>query len=161
MADVVDPLVRSRMMAGIRAKNTKPEIFVRSGLHKRGFRYRLHVRDLPGRPDIVLPKWKAVIFVHGCFWHAHNCELFKLPSTRRSWWRDKLERNRFIDARSTSILVNSGWRVLTVYECAIKGRGRQHPEDLFDKIEAWLKSNKQTLGIRSKLSAQISRHKSQ
>src|SRR5579871_1971205 len=100
MADIVSRRVRSEMMAGIRSKNTKPELLVRSALHKLGFRFRLHVRDLPGRPDMVVPKWHAVIFVHGCFWHAHNCQLFRLPSTRRQWWKKKLDNNKLVDRRA-------------------------------------------------------------
>src|SRR5262245_6595907 len=93
MADVVSPEVRSRMMSGIRGKNTKPEMVLRRGLHAEGFRFRLHGPALPGRPDLVFPKWSAVIFVHGCFWHRHNCRLFKWPSTKSRFWRAKLTGN--------------------------------------------------------------------
>ena len=93
MADVVDRKTRSRMMSGIRGKNTRPELLIRKGLHARGFRFRLHDKRLPGKPDLVLPKYSAVIFVHGCFWHGHDCHLFKWPQSRREFWRKKITRN--------------------------------------------------------------------
>ncbi len=98
MPDIVAPAVRSRMMAGIRGRNTKPEIFIRKALHARGFRYRLHPRAVPGVPDFTLPRWRAAVFVHGCFWHGHDCPLFRLPGTRPDFWLAKIERNRARDA---------------------------------------------------------------
>ena len=92
-ADIVTPAVRSRMMAGIRGKDTRPELVLRTALHRRGFRYRLHRRDLPGTPDLVFPGRKAVIFVHGCFWHGHDCHLFHWPQTRADFWRGKIGGN--------------------------------------------------------------------
>lgn len=148
MTDVVSSKVRSRMMAGIRGKNTKPETYIRSELHKLGFRFRIHARTLPGRPDIVLPKWNAVIFVHGCFWHGHNCHLFRLPSTRRTWWREKLNRNRLVDERSYLALRARGWRVLSVYECALKGRERLPPERLLHSISRWIRGTTVSKEIR-------------
>lgn len=101
MVDIVDVSTRSRMMAGIKNRNTKPEILIRKLLHKKGFRFRLHVKDLPGKPDIVLPKYKALIFVNGCFWHGHiNCHLFKLPATRTEFWQAKITRNQANDCKS-------------------------------------------------------------
>ena len=97
MVDVVDTATRSRMMAGIRGTNTKPELLLRKGLHAQGFRFRLHSTGLPGKPDIVLPRHHAVVFAHGCFWHGHNCHLFKWPSTRPEFWQAKIERNREVD----------------------------------------------------------------
>lgn len=120
MADVVPPEVRSRMMSGIRGKNTQPEWMVRRALHARGYRYRLHVRDLPGRPDIVLPKHRAVVFVHGCFWHGHDCPLFRWPKTRPEFWHGKINRNRANDDKHRSALLNAGWRVAVVWECALR-----------------------------------------
>lgn len=117
MVDVVDPATRSRMMAGIRGKDTKPEMLVRRALHKAGFRYRLHVKDLPGRPDIVLPKYRTVIFVHGCFWHGHDCKHFKWPKTRAEFWRKKIEGNVTRDRIAVSELERRGWRVITIWEC--------------------------------------------
>lgn len=114
-------------MAGIRGKDTKPERIVRSILHRAGFRFRLHVADLPGKPDIVLPKWRTVVFVHGCFWHGHDCPLFKMPRTRRGFWSRKIARNAANDQRACALLSSAGWKVVVVWECALKGRHRLHP----------------------------------
>lgn len=111
------------MMRGIRSSNTQPELQVRKALHARGFRYRLNSKELPGRPDIVLPKWKAVIFVHGCFWHAHQgCRYFRIPATRTEFWEQKLTANVARDARQIEQLRAAGWRVLVVWECALKNK---------------------------------------
>lgn len=108
MVDIVDVSTRSRMMAGIKNRNTKPEILIRKLLYKKGYRFRLHVKDLPGKPDIVLPKYKAVIFVNGCFWHGHkNCSLFKLPATRTEFWQEKITRNQANDRADSSGKCNS------------------------------------------------------
>src|SRR4051812_15356860 len=107
------------MMSGIRGKNTKPEKVLRQLLHARGFRFRLHAR-LPGHPDIVLPKWNAVIFVHGCFWHRHECAIFKWPSTRPEFWRAKINGNAERDKRNEISLVEDGWRVGMVWECSLR-----------------------------------------
>lgn len=124
MADTVSPEVRSRMMAAVRGKDTGPEMAVRRGLHALGFRYSLHVRRLPGRPDIVLAKHRAVIFVEGCFWHGHaGCSLARIPATRTDYWRDKIARNRERDARSRKALDDLGWRHLTIWECSLRGKG--------------------------------------
>ena len=111
MVDFVDKATRSRMMSGIRGKNTRPEILIRHGLHRLGFRYRIHGSKLPGSPDIVLPKYNAVILVHGCFWHGHDCRYFKLPSTRTDFWQGKIDSNRARDGRNTDSLLTAGWRV--------------------------------------------------
>ncbi len=147
MADVVDPATRSRMMSGIRGKNTKPELLIRKALHARGFRYRLHC-DLPGKPDICLPKHRAVIFVHGCFWHGHGCHLFKWPSTRPEFWRAKIERNCEVDRAAEERLAAAGWRVATIWECAIKGAHRQPTETVTHSIAEWLQSREASLTIR-------------
>lgn len=146
MADVVDPATRSRMMSGIRGKNTKPELLIRKALHARGFRYRLHC-DLPGKPDICLPRHRAVIFVHGCFWHGHDCHLFKWPSTRPEFWRAKIERNRAVDAAAEAVLLAAGWRVAVVWECALKGRNRKPLEDVISACAGWLTSDRPRLEI--------------
>lgn len=137
MADVVDSATRSRMMSGIRGRNTKPEILIRSLLHRHGFRFRLHARDLPGKPDIVLPRYHAVIFVHGCFWHGHNCPLFKWPGTRPDFWRDKIGRNRANDHKASEALLASGWRVGIVWECATRG-ARKNIEGVAQSLAGWL-----------------------
>ncbi|OYY43025.1 MAG: very short patch repair endonuclease [Rhodospirillales bacterium 24-66-33] len=148
MTDVVSAKVRSQMMAGIRGKNTKPELTIRSILHRLGYRFRLHVRDLPGRPDIVLPKWNAVILVHGCFWHGHDCHLFKMPSTRTQFWTEKIRRNREVDARALSALRADGWRVAQIWECALKGRTRIPIEKIATRCTTWLRGNQSTLNLR-------------
>lgn len=135
------------MMSGIRGKNTKPELMIRKALHARGFRYRLHC-DLPGKPDICLPKHRAVIFVHGCFWHGHGCHLFKWPKTREEFWRAKIERNREVDARSMEALAKAGWRVATVWECALKGREATRSfDEVTDLLAHWIVAEERRLDI--------------
>ena len=119
MADVVTAAVRSRMMARIGGKNTKPELLLRKGLHEQGFRFRVHRRDLPGTPDIVLPKYRAVLFAHGCFWHGHDCHLFKVPATRTDFWLTKIARNKEVDRKAQAALALAEWRRGIVWECAI------------------------------------------
>ena len=128
-------------MSGIRGKNTKPELLIRKALHARGFRYRLHCKDLPGNPDLCLPKYRAVIFVHGCFWHGHGCHLFKWPKTRPEFWREKIGRNREVDEIARARLLSTGWRVATVWECSLKGRRRLSTEAVVDLCEHWLLSD--------------------
>jgi DNA mismatch endonuclease (patch repair protein) len=140
MVDVVDSVTRSRMMSGIRGRNTKPEILIRSLLHRQGFRFRLHVRDLPGKPDIVLPRYRAVVFVHGCFWHGHDCSLFKWPTTRPEFWREKIGRNRANDHKAKEALIAGGWRVGIVWECAIRGADK-NIEDGAQRLTEWLRGN--------------------
>jgi len=119
MVDIVDKATRSRMMSAIRGSNTKPEILMRSALHSIGLRYRLHDRNLPGKPDMVFPKHRAVVFVHGCFWHAHSCGNFRVPGTNTTFWREKLESNRKRDSIQSRALNRMGWKVITVWECRI------------------------------------------
>jgi DNA mismatch endonuclease (patch repair protein) len=126
------------MMAGIRNKNTKPEVIVRSLLHRAGFRFRLHARHLPGNPDIVFSRYKAVVFVHGCFWHGHDCPLFKWPGTRPEFWRAKIGRNQLNDRRAVSLLADEGWRIAVVWECALRGRDR-NLEDVARQLACWLR----------------------
>ncbi len=147
LVDVVSPEIRSRMMAGIRGKDTQPETTVRQLLHRAGFRFRLHRRDLPGTPDLVLPAFGAVIFVHGCFWHGHECLLFRWPSSRPEFWRAKIDRNRQLDRRALRLLAEQSWRVATVWECALKGPGRRPPEEITSSIEAWLRSRAPALTV--------------
>ena len=126
MADTISKAERSALMARIRGKDTKPEVFVRSALHRAGFRFRLYARGLPGRPDIVLPRHGVVIFVHGCFWHRHGCALASEPATRRRFWQAKFEANMARDPRNARALRKLGWRVLTVWECALRTKtGRE------------------------------------
>lgn len=147
MVDVVDSATRSRMMSGIRGRNTKPEILIRSLLHSKGFRFRLHVREMAGQPDIVLPRYRAVIFIHGCFWHGHDCPLFKLPGTRQDFWREKFERNRKNDSRAKEALLADGWRVAIIWECALRGAGR-NTEAVAQSLAEWLRSDTSLIEVR-------------
>lgn len=123
MADVHDKLTRSYNMSRIKGTNTKPEMLVRKFLFANGFRYRLHDKKLPGKPDIVLPKYKTVIFVNGCFWHGHvNCKYFKLPGTRTEWWKDKIEGNIKNDLKKHTLLMEAGYKVIVIWECEIKNK---------------------------------------
>jgi DNA mismatch endonuclease (patch repair protein) len=123
MADTLTPAERSERMAKIRGQNTKPELHVRRALHAAGFRFRLHRKDLPGRPDLVLPKYGSVVFVHGCFWHAHHCQKGRIPATRSEFWREKFEGNKKRDASNVRELRAMGWRVLHVWECELTAPG--------------------------------------
>lgn len=144
MVDVVDARTRSRMMSGIRGKNTRPEILVRCGLHAQGFRFRLHRKDLPGSPDIVLPRRRAVVLVHGCFWHRHHdCSYATHPKTRPVFWQEKFAANVARDARNTARLEALGWRVATVWECALKSE----PGAAVDRLSQWLLSDDPSIFI--------------
>lgn len=133
--DVVDATTRSKMMSGIRSKDTKPEMTVRRYLHSHGFRYRLHARDLPGSPDLILPKHKAAVFVHGCFWHRHQgCRYATTPSSNVGRWRQKFEGNVERDLRKAQALDAAGWRVIVVWECDLKRSPQERLSLLVDEI---------------------------
>ena len=136
------------MMASIRGVDTKPELFIRRGLHRMGFRFRVGDRRLPGSPDLVFPKYRAVLFVHGCFWHRHDCHLFKWPGSREDFWKTKLNGNAERDHRNVDALKMAGWRIGIVWECAIKGRTRQEPEKLFSACSTWLSSDRALMEIK-------------
>nr|WP_174505646.1 DNA mismatch endonuclease Vsr [Acinetobacter sp. Marseille-Q1620] len=147
MTDIVDSITRSRMMSNIKGKNTKPEILIRCLLHRHGFRFRIHRKDLPGKPDIVLPKYNAIIFIHGCFWHGHqNCRLFKLPTSRTEFWEVKISKNRENDLKVKGLLLNSGWRICTIWECAIR-RSKKDPIAFMDILTTWLSGSELLLEI--------------
>lgn len=148
MPDIVSQETRSRMMSGIRGKDTQPEMVLRKALHARGFRYRLHVPDMPGRPDMVFPRYRAVILAHGCFWHGHDCGLFRLPGARREFWEAKINRNRERDREVDRGLAADGWRRLAVWECAMRGRGRLTHRELVSQVVEWLKGSDALLEIR-------------
>ena len=138
MVDVVDSATRSRMMSGIRGKNTHPEMVVRKFLHKHGFRFRLHSKNLPGRPDIVLSKWMVVIFVHGCFWHRHKgCRYSTMPKSNAARWLEKFEGNVARDKKNQLELVKEGWKVIVLWECGLKAfeAGKESLLWLLDFIE--------------------------
>jgi len=153
MVDIVTTETRSRMMSGIRSSNTAPEMQVRRLLFARGFRYRLHVRDLPGRPDIVLPRYRVVIFVHGCFWHRHDCHLFRPPATRTEFWQTKIHSNVERDKHHQAELIDSGWRVGVVWECALKGRTRLDVGWIGDTLADWVTGTRTTLLVKGRESS--------
>lgn len=140
MVDIVNWETRSRMMSGIRGKNTKPELLVRKYLHSKGLRFKLHAKGLPGKPDLVFPKYKTVVFVHGCFWHGHDCPLFKWPTTNINFWRTKILGNQVRFNTQKAMLKSQGWRVIVVYECALKGRTSKSIEKFLGKLEFKIRS---------------------
>lgn len=136
MADVHDKKTRSYNMSRIRAKDTKPEMVVRRFLHAQGFRYKLHDKSLPGKPDLVLPKYKTVIFIHGCFWHGHEgCRYYVVPKTRTEWWVGKIERTQSNDLKICKELINRGWRIFEIWECDLK----DNPQKKLLKVVEMLK----------------------
>ena len=156
MTDTVDRETRSRMMSAVRGKNTKLETDIRRRLFAQGLRYHLHARGLPGTPDMVLPKYSTVIFVHGCFWHYHGCSRSTLPDSRKNWWRKKLEDNRTRDAKALVELRSNGWRVVVIWECSVRrpGMDRQKALDrVCLRVVKFLKSKRYLLEISGRLPA--------
>lgn len=144
MADIMSAEKRSALMSRIRAKDTRPELCLRKQLWRAGFRYRLHGKQLPGQPDLVLPKWNAVVFVHGCFWHAHaGCAYFRLPKARAEFWAEKLGRNRARDAAAIAALLQDGWRVATVWECSL----RADADAAGQRLTRWLRGRSSRLDL--------------
>lgn len=141
MADKLTPDQRRLNMRRVRAKDTRPEMTVRKLLHHAGFRFRLHRRDLPGRPDIILPRYRAAIFVNGCFWHGHGCSLFRMPATRTDFWSSKIAGNRHRDDAAVVGLRAAGWRSLWVWECALRGKHRLTPMDLSERMTAFIRGD--------------------
>ncbi|WDE00743.1 very short patch repair endonuclease [Thalassomonas actiniarum] len=155
MTDVHTRAIRSKNMSAIRCKNTRPEMLVRSLLHTLGFRFRLYNKNLPGKPDITLAKYKAVIFVNGCFWHGHqinnaNCHFFTLPKTRAEFWLNKIKGNVKRDKLACAALMANGWKVLYIWECALKGKYKLDEGRLVDTIEEWLLAHDASAEIDSK-----------
>ncbi|MET0272050.1 MAG: very short patch repair endonuclease [Phenylobacterium sp.] len=136
--DPLTPEQRRHNMSRIRGRDTKPELILRRSLHAAGLRYRLQGRGLPGRPDLVFAARHAVVFVHGCFWHGHDCPMFRLPATRAEFWSGKISGNRARDARTAAALADSGWRILTVWECALRGLARRPVEAVTAQAQAFL-----------------------
>lgn len=130
-------------MSGIRGTNTKPELAIRKELFARGYRYRLHDKKLPGKPDMVFPKYRAIILVHGCFWHRHGCHLFKWPSTRPEFWRNKINGNVERDKKQEKEILDQGWRILIIWECALKGKEKRTLDEVASISEEFL-SGKET-----------------
>lgn len=139
MSDVVTKAVRSRIMSSIRNKNTRIELTIRKRLWARGFRYRLNDLKLPGKPDIVLPRYHALIFIHGCFWHGHDCPLFRIPKTRTAFWKEKINTNKRNDTKHLSTLEKLPWKVMIVWECALRGKTEKEIDNLVEKIARWLR----------------------
>ncbi|WP_040291807.1 very short patch repair endonuclease [Alishewanella agri] len=140
MADVHSKAVRSKNMTAIKNRDTRPEMLVRRSLHRAGFRYRFHVSSLPGKPDLVFPRYKAVLFVQGCFWHQHQCAMFHWPKTRAGWWRQKITANRAHDEAVQDKLRELGWWVMLVWECALKGKNKLPKEQLVLEVSDWLRT---------------------
>lgn len=140
MTDTVSPEKRSDVMSRVGSKDTKPELLIRKGLHRLGFRYRLHAKDLPGKPDLVFRRYKSVIFVNGCFWHGHGCPRCRMPSSNTEYWNRKVSRNVKRDAVNRRSLLDEGWRVLTIWECALTGKRRLGLSQVIELASAWLLS---------------------
>lgn len=139
------------MMSGIRGRDTGPERLIRSALHQLGFRFRLHAKNVPGKPDLVLPRYGAALFIHGCFWHGHDCSLFRLPGTRRLFWQEKIGRNTERDAAVASQLDEQGWRHLIIWECAIRGPGSLGLDETVRRAAAWITSSRSRGEIRGRI----------
>jgi DNA mismatch endonuclease (patch repair protein) len=148
MADIVNAATRSRMMSGIKGKNTKPELLIRKALHRLGFRYRIHSPTVPGKPDMVFTAARAVIFVNGCFWHGHDCKYFRLPSTRPEFWAAKIAANKRRDLLVRERLQNENWRYLTIWECSIRGKKNDAVANVVTEAAKWLRSKSQRGEIR-------------
>ncbi|MFK0033575.1 very short patch repair endonuclease [Pseudomonas monteilii] len=148
--DIVNAATRSQMMSNIKSKNTSPELTIRKALHSRGFRYRIHPAELPGKPDLLLPKFNTAIFIHGCFWHGHDCKYFKIPKTRTEFWQKKINENKARDQKQIEALTSKGWRVLIVWECAIRQMKSEGSTELIELIIEWIlsPSNNKTLTVK-------------
>jgi len=138
MTDVHTPEQRRRNMAAVRSRKTMPERQIRSGLQAAGLRFRNNYPRLPGHPDIALPRWRTVVLVHGCFWHGHGCHLFRWPKQRADFWKLKIEANCRRDARQRALVLDQGWRIVTVWECALRGRNAPGLEAVVSSIKAFL-----------------------
>lgn len=133
MVDKVDAATRSRIMSRVRGKDTSPEIIARRAFHAAGFRFRLHRKDLPGKPDIVFPKYKTAVFIHGCFWHGHECSSFRMPASNVAYWKEKIERNKQRGEIAIDALTRSGWNVCIIWECDLSSGIERLIEDLKKK----------------------------
>ena len=152
MGDVVNRRVRRRMMSGIRSTDTAPELQLRRGLPRAGFRYLLHNSSLPGSPDLVLPRHRAVIQVNGCFWHGHDCHLFRQPKTNSKFWKSKIDANRVRDQKNRALLKDQGWRLLEVWECTMKGKEALAEDKLIELVADWIESAEDHAEIRGQAS---------
>ncbi|MFD6319827.1 very short patch repair endonuclease [Methylorubrum thiocyanatum] len=146
--DPLTPAQRHLNMSRIRSRDTKPELLLRRALHKQGLRYRLHERSLPGTPDIVMRGRRAIILIHGCFWHAHDCPYGVTPASNAAFWSAKLARNSARDAEQLTALQVDGWRIATIWECALRGRARRIPSDVAETIQRWLEGEEPELQVQ-------------
>lgn len=143
MSDTFTPEKRSWIMSRVKSKDTEPEIAIRSMIHKMGFRFRLHRKNLPGSPDLVFPKYKKVIFVHGCFWHGHKCRKGRLPDSNRNYWKEKIRKNRNRDKNNVKKLTGLGWQILIIWECSVLGKNK--PDKNFRrKVNTWLEKKRKS-----------------
>lgn len=148
MVDTVTKEVRSRMMSAIRAKDTGPELAIRRALHGMGFRYSLHSGQFPGKPDMVFRKHRAAIFIHGCYWHGHDCGEVKPAATNQAYWSPKIEKNRERDARNLAAVEVAGWRHLVIWECSFRRKGTAALEDTARQAAEWLRAGTENREIR-------------
>jgi len=148
VVDIAGKETRSRMMSGIRGRDTLLELRIRKSLHQQGFRYRLHYSRLPGKPDLVFPSRKALILINGCFWHQHKCHLFKWPTTRMDFWKAKISSNYSRDLRNLAKYRELGWRTLVIWECALKGKNAWPFEKVADWVAYWLLHQDKDIEIR-------------
>lgn len=139
MTDVLTPEQRRLNMSRVRGRDTVPEMRVRRGLHQLGFRYRVHAKELPGRPDLVLPRYRTAVLVHGCFWHGHGCRMTKMPVTRAEFWQQKIEGNIARDKTAIEGLRKTGWRTLVIWECALRGPTRLEEQDVFRRTAHFIR----------------------
>jgi DNA mismatch endonuclease (patch repair protein) len=148
--DIVSKSKRSSMMSGIKNKDTKGELLIRKSLHALGFRYQLHRKDIPGRPDLTFPKFQAVIFINGCFWHAHNCHLFKWPSSRSDFWQEKITSNKIRDEKNHAKCTELGWKILVIWECSLKGKTKRSFNEVINTVQNWLLYDPQNAEIEGR-----------
>lgn len=152
MTDSLSPEKRSDVMSRVGSKDTKPELLIRKSLHALGFRYRLHVKDLPGKPDLVFPRYKSVIQINGCFWHGHSCPRCRMPNSNTEYWNRKVARNMERDVLNRRLLLDEGWRVLTIWECALTGKWKLGLNQVISLASEWLLSTKPLCEIKGKAS---------
>lgn len=148
MVDVLTKEQRYLNMSNIKGRDTKPEILIRRGLHARGLRFRLNVKTLPGSPDLVFPRHRVAVFIHGCFWHGHDCPMFHLPETRREFWYRKIVATKVRDAKAEEELFNMGWRVLTIWECSTRGKMRLPRQSLLDRCADFIYSDEKKFTLQ-------------
>ena len=158
MADIISPKQRSLLMSSIKSKNTKPELIIRSALHNLGFRFRLHNKKLPGNPDLVLAKYHAAIFIHGCFWHKHEyCKVSHIPKTRTKFWTEKFDKNTKRDQKALYELKRKGWRTAWIWECSLSNKG--NIRTTIEELAAWIKSDSEFIEIPdNEIIREISKH---